>query len=333
MQNPLVSIIIPNFNKAPFIAEMVASLKAQTYADFEAIFVDDGSTDTSVEKFKQCVGEDMRFMVIQHESSKGGSAARNTGFANSSGEFVMFFDSDDLLASTCLEKRIEKFKDKQYDECDFLVFSMGCFKEKIGDCESMWCPKMEQDHLFNFLSHRMPWSVMQPLWRRSFLEKLKINGFVGPFDEEFPRLQDVEMHTHALLLNPKYHCFERSAPDCCYRIDLSRTSASREGQLTRQIKGFCRYIQVFGTMVQNSPKLQKSLRLTFFEALVTLCYWNNQTAISKEFEKAQRDALLAVAYSTSLLNQFHKIIVAVYCTMLRGRIKGVNWLTRKFLSM
>jgi len=87
-----VSIIIPLYNKAPYVRRALDSIAAQTFADFEAIVVDDGSTDDSaaiVENYS-----DARFRLIR-QSNAGPGAARNMGIAQARGEFIAFLDADD----------------------------------------------------------------------------------------------------------------------------------------------------------------------------------------------------------------------------------------------
>lgn len=107
MAQPLVSIVMPCYNYARFLPEALASIQAQTFTDFEAVIVDDGSTDetpTILSKVK-----DPRFRVIRQQNG-GSSAARNTGRANSRGAFLTFLDADDLWRPTYLERQMAVFE-------------------------------------------------------------------------------------------------------------------------------------------------------------------------------------------------------------------------------
>jgi len=89
---PLVSVIIPTYNRAALVAAAVASVKAQTYRDFEIIVVDDASTDGTFE----ALTTGREFRVLRHPHRRGVAAARNLGVAAARGEWLAFLDSDDL---------------------------------------------------------------------------------------------------------------------------------------------------------------------------------------------------------------------------------------------
>src|SRR5215510_9484689 len=94
--NSLVSIILPTFNRAQFLREAFASIGAQSFRNWELIVVDDGSTDDTkdvVEEWKQGVTQAVTYVK---QANKGAYGARNTGLDHASGEYVAFFDSDDL---------------------------------------------------------------------------------------------------------------------------------------------------------------------------------------------------------------------------------------------
>ncbi|MEP2715116.1 glycosyltransferase family 2 protein, partial [Pseudophaeobacter sp.] len=96
-KRPLISVIIPVFNVAEHVADCIASLQAQTLGDFEALVIDDGSTDDSASLARQAIEQDPRFRLIQQEN-RGLSGARNTGLEQAQGRFIAFLDSDDRLA-------------------------------------------------------------------------------------------------------------------------------------------------------------------------------------------------------------------------------------------
>lgn len=104
---PFVSIIIPFYNTPENIfGRCVKSLISQTYADFEAIVVNDGSEKECEVYLKKVVGADDRFRVI-NKSNEGSAVARNVGIKNANGDYIMFVDSDDTLTPYCLEEAAE----------------------------------------------------------------------------------------------------------------------------------------------------------------------------------------------------------------------------------
>ena len=93
---PRISIIVPVYNVEHVLKRCCESILCQTYADFECILVDDGSTDQSGKICDEYAGLDERFKVI-HQSNGGVSAARNTGLDHAIGDFIAFVESDDCI--------------------------------------------------------------------------------------------------------------------------------------------------------------------------------------------------------------------------------------------
>ena len=90
------SIIVPVYNVEAYLIRCLDSLRTQTYGDYEALLVDDGSTDSSGRLCDEYAGRDGRFRVI-HRINGGLAAARNTGLDAAGGKYIMFLDSDDYL--------------------------------------------------------------------------------------------------------------------------------------------------------------------------------------------------------------------------------------------
>ena len=100
---PRVSIIVPVYNVEKYLCPCLDSIGAQTFTDFEAVLVDDGSTDNSGEICDEYAAKDTRFVVV-HKQNEGVAKARITAFEHSKGELVTFIDSDDIVDSSYLEK-------------------------------------------------------------------------------------------------------------------------------------------------------------------------------------------------------------------------------------
>jgi len=112
MTIPLVSIIIPTFNRAYLIGETLDSVLAQTYQNWECIVVDDGSNDNTEEIIKSYSEKDNRFQFYYRPTTKkkGASVCRNYGMEKSKGELIQFIDSDDLLSKNKLEEQLRLYK-------------------------------------------------------------------------------------------------------------------------------------------------------------------------------------------------------------------------------
>ncbi len=104
---PLVSVIIPCYNYASYLAEAIDSVLAQTHSNFEVIVIDDGSTDSS----KQVATRYADRVMYYYQQNQGLPAARNNGFRQAHGEYIVFLDADDRLAPTFIEKTVAVAED------------------------------------------------------------------------------------------------------------------------------------------------------------------------------------------------------------------------------
>jgi len=93
---PLVSVIMPCYNAAPFVAEAIESVRAQTWDRWELIVIDDASTDTSRETIASICAIDPRVSLIDMPQRSGPGPARNAGVASAKGRYIAFLDADDL---------------------------------------------------------------------------------------------------------------------------------------------------------------------------------------------------------------------------------------------
>lgn len=102
---PLISVVIPNYNNGQYITRCLSSLINQSYQNIEIIVVDDGSTDNSVEVITQMQSSNQRIILIRQENA-GVSSARNKGIERVTGDFLYFLDADDWVSNDFFEKVI-----------------------------------------------------------------------------------------------------------------------------------------------------------------------------------------------------------------------------------
>ena len=111
---PLVSIITPVYNAAPWLKETLASVSAQTLTDWEQILVDDGSSDDSVAIAEAAALEDSRFRLIRTPRNMGPSSARNLAIEAARGRFIAFLDADDLWLPEKLARSVAWITSRGY---------------------------------------------------------------------------------------------------------------------------------------------------------------------------------------------------------------------------
>ncbi|MBC9929590.1 glycosyltransferase family 2 protein [Chitinophaga qingshengii] len=140
MPSPLVTVIIPVYNLAPYLETTIQSLVGQTYSNTELLFVNDGSTDSSAEILK-AAAEKYPNVRLLHQDNAGQGAARNNGLDNATGEFVLFLDGDDWLDPVTLERAVEAALKENADIVCFGYKSVK--KQDDGKLEELY--KFEYD--------------------------------------------------------------------------------------------------------------------------------------------------------------------------------------------
>lgn len=122
-KRPKVSVIVPIFNVEKYLRQSILSIINQSIKDIEIILIDDGSTDNSLHVIKELSSIDKRIKILV-QPNYGQSVARNVGLVNAVGEYIYFFDSDDILEPSALEECYEKCKSQHLD---FLFFDADVF--------------------------------------------------------------------------------------------------------------------------------------------------------------------------------------------------------------
>lgn len=190
-----VSLLIPVFNRAEWIAQTLESILRQTHTDWECLVVDDGSTDSTRAVVLSYCERDARFRLFTRPDNrmKGPNACRNYGFEQSTGSFIYFFDSDDLLLPEALATYLFHF--------DSTTEAVIAPLQKISAKDGRFLSKSQiysENLIEAYFIGTVSFYVCGPMWRRSFLEQQP-----ELFDEELRNLDDWDFNLRMLYAQPQ----------------------------------------------------------------------------------------------------------------------------------
>ncbi|MDO9567174.1 MAG: glycosyltransferase [Candidatus Desulfaltia sp.] len=190
-ENPLVSVIIPTFNRGWILKEAIDSVLTQHFEDFELIVIDDGSTDNTQSILNSYKNDIIAFT----QNNKGVSAARNTGIALSSGRFIAFLDSDDLWMQNKLSTQVDFFNENH----DALI----CQTDEIWIRNNVRVnPKMRHKKLSGMIfEHSLDLCMVSP---SAVMIRRKLFDEVGLFDEDLPACEDYDLWLRISCNYPVY---------------------------------------------------------------------------------------------------------------------------------
>lgn len=242
--DPLVSVVIPTYNRAHLLASTLRSVLAQTYARWECIVVDDASTDDTPGLMRSFCARDARFRYVAQQKASA-SAARNRGLELARGRYVLFLDSDDCLAPDRLAWQVRVL---ERDPALVLVYgeTLHCTDPTTGegDLYQAWLRTKPSGHAYEALLQSS--SIYSPLVRTERIRAL------GGFDTGLELAEDWDMwlrlaRTGPVRFEPKvslyyrvhagnrsggfreYCCARRVARAHLRRLPLRRRAAVRPG--------------------------------------------------------------------------------------------------------
>ena len=165
----MISVIVPVYNVEKYLEECLDSIQNQTYSDIEVILVNDGSLDNSKDICEKYCKEDNRFKLI-NQDNQGQSVARNHGVAASTGEFIAFVDSDDIIRQDYLEVLI-RYMSEEVDivESQFTVHKKEFFNENYKEINVIFEGDSEEA-VKAVPKHVLSVNPVTKLYRRSVVE-------------------------------------------------------------------------------------------------------------------------------------------------------------------
>ena len=186
MTEPLVSIIIANYNRAHLIEETLDSIKNQSYTFFECIIVDDGSTDDSVNVIQNWIQDDDRFRFFRRPKfiRKGANASRNWGFKEKSkGDLIKFFDSDDIMLKDHVKISVEQIieKDLDFAVVDCQNFDKNGLRERPYETNKNYVKITPME----FARFHNGWITNDLMLKRRFALQIEFNEFILDVASEY----------------------------------------------------------------------------------------------------------------------------------------------------
>ena len=184
MNDKLVSIVMPTYNRGNVIHKAINSVINQSYSNWELIIIDDGSTDNTKEVVRYYLEKDLRIKFVSNSLNKGANACRNQGATLANGKYLAFIDSDNQWYKDKLIKQLEIIEDSSLN-IDFVYSKEEVIDEKFVTIVPRRAYSMEELRKVLPLKNVVDTSTV--------LMKKAIFFSVGGFDENMPRFQDWEL--------------------------------------------------------------------------------------------------------------------------------------------
>lgn len=257
-KEPLVSVIIPVFNKAEYIAECLSCVIRQTWKNLEIIVIDDDSTDESFSHIQTAAQEDSR-IKFHHIDHSGVSAARNRGMELAHGEYIAFIDADDLVRMDYIEVLLSAIKDAEISMCPIWIWNQLSDSVKIQSCETAEYSKTDflksKATLWNLCSN-----VFAKLYRASFLKQHHIS-----FQESMDYGEDTLFFYSCLQYTEHIHTVNHTG--YLYREETGSSLVNKGVFDLQKNELLISALQLLSTRVQD-----ESLRSYVFIKQLTLLY-------------------------------------------------------------
>lgn len=226
---PRVSVVVPLFETERYIAEALASILAQTFADFECLVIDDGSRDRGPEIARSFT--DPRVRVVP-QANRGLAGARNTGIREAKGDLVAFLDADDRWAPEKLARHVALL---EADPTIGVTFSASRLIDDDGNPLGLTQSPARREFPASYIFCRNPiGNGSAPVIRKAVFDQI---GFYDEalgrrcwFDESFRQSEDIECWTRIVATTPWKFAYV-DAPLTDYRVNTAGLSANTAKQL------------------------------------------------------------------------------------------------------
>jgi len=304
MVNSLVTIIIPVFNRSTLILETLESINSQTYKNWECIIIDDNSTDNTVEVVKNyCIDKkNISVRILPDSYVKGACSCRNYGFVLAKGDYINWFDSDDIMHVDFLKHKVEKLSSNPVIDA---VISKTAFFKSSADTITGYEKRtyLSKNILEDFISLKVSWYLPDVMWRKSFLIDKPL------FDEELLMGQDRFFHIKLLSFLPnlvlvdEYLTFYRKHND-----SISATYFNKN-HTNKTISHFKSVVKLV-SFLKAKNVLNKQMKISFQSAAVYYLPHTYNKKINSELKKYLKQLFVFNIYSIKNMLKFYLALVS-----------------------
>lgn len=326
-----ITAILPIFNVEKYLDECLESIHNQSYQDWEAILVNDGSTDSSLDICNKWENKDSRFKVI-NKPNGGVNTARNKGLDNAKGEYIIFIDSDDIIHQKTFEKTLNKIES---DNLDMLVFDRQSFKcsKQIDTTGTTLKVQGEEEfqktfsykdldykRFYIYLWFMVVWGLVI---KRSLLKNIRFpeNLKMG---EDQVAIKDALLSAKKIQFMPERLYFYRNRPgsavterhkksfDIFQSYNMMKSVLEKHNQLDNQYSDFHRFFlrSFLDHLYTYTPYCDwQQFNLSIREKVKI---WNLNNINLNEFSRYEKNKLLFYSKSNSSMILFTKLDIILY---------------------
>lgn len=274
MKDPLVSIIIPTFNRAHLINETLDSVLAQTYNNWECVVIDDGSTDNTHLVVGKYMMNDSRIKYYKRPIDRmpGGNEARNYGFEICKGTYVNWFDDDDVMLPNFLEEMVDEFE----DGIDLVINSVSYWNPKASDTR-LNILKIRTTLYQDYLCWNFGIITNSIFFRKRFLLRKKL------FSNRIHRGQETEFFLRIFYNLPENSYKVLNKKLFLYRQHVE-TKTNRNKMYLPKFKN-SEYIIYFDNFLKLENSANKIARQFCYQRLLSLFYasiYNNDLELARK---------------------------------------------------
>lgn len=258
--NPLVSIIIPNYNSEPFLEACLESAINQTYSNIEIIIVDDGSQDKSLEIIRKYKKKELKvFPHTRNRLPKGAPTCRNIGISKAKGDYIMFLDADDIIKENKIESQIGLLNGSTNN-----IALCNCYLFRNSDLTNLEKLYIKDS---SFTAPAMDWIVEllisgKFVTSHSWLVPKRIIEKTGFWNETLIKNQDGEYFIR--IINNTEKIKFAADTDVYYRkgVPSSITASNTKEKAESVLRSFYTYVDIFE---ERTPiKYEKALSKLFY---------------------------------------------------------------------